>query len=184
MLAASLLVAALVPVHLIGAGGLIGPPEPVLAVSAPGQDRSAPVHGWFSWEYGAGLDELLGDSQQLELQELRQRHVGLSSAAAACAVVGSTLTVVGLYLTPNFVNVDQPDTGGLVIPIVMGSLGAVVGLAAIPLVYFLPGDVEIETLVSSHNSDTEEGARLKLSREVIPGATLTLVRDETAGVLP
>ena len=41
-------------------------------------------------------------------------------------------------------------------PIVISSIGVVIGLVAIPLVMFAPGDYEIETLVMSHNSNVDE----------------------------
>ena len=74
------------------------------------------------------------------------------------------ITSTSLFLTPHFVNVEQPDPTGLAVPIGLGVGGLIVGLVAVPLLYFAPGNYELATLVQSQNSALEEGQKIELSR--------------------
>ncbi|MFH1811387.1 MAG: hypothetical protein ABIJ09_21785 [Pseudomonadota bacterium] len=155
--------------HLFGPGGLVGTPVAEPTVGVDGDEVRAPVSGLFPWEYGAGLEPLLDDKERAALKELRDKKTMLSSIAVACGAVGSMVTVISLFVTPNFVNVLHPDPGGLAIPIVLGVGGLVIAGVSIPLVALSPAEDEIETLVYEHNSTLGEGARkLRLADEVLP----------------
>ncbi|MBN2358415.1 MAG: hypothetical protein JXR83_03120 [Deltaproteobacteria bacterium] len=166
MLAPLLALTIAIPSHLIGAGGLIGPPQPEYMVGRDGVEERRPVHGRFMWEYGIGLEEWLTDDERLLLTELRNRYIALTASAAACIVAGNGLTALGLFITPNFVNVEHPDPGGLTVPIILASVGAVISLVAVPLVVFAPTNNELETIVFSHNSNAKDGDKLLLVEEV------------------
>jgi hypothetical protein len=168
MLAPLLALSLALPSHLIGAGGLIGPPQPQYMVGQDGVEERKPVHGQFMWEYGIGLDDWLNDDERKTLVELRNRYIALTASAVGCVVAGNGLTALGLFITPNFVNVDHPDPAGLTIPIVIASVGVVVSLVAVPLIVFSPTNNEIETIVFSHNSNLKgEGKKLLLVEEVL-----------------
>lgn len=174
MLTALVLCSALAPAHIVGEGGLISPPVLTLTVGRHGDEDRHAVHGPFPWEYGAGIEEMLDDEQRKELLALRQRRIALSAGAAACVLGGSAMAFLGLYLTPNFVNVATPDPGGLTIPIILASLGLAIEAVAIPLVIFRPGDYEIETLVHSYNSSHEGDDKIMLVRELVGESLLSL----------
>jgi hypothetical protein len=159
MITALVLVTTLTQGHLIGPGGLIGPAQPVLTVGQEGDAKRKPVHGVFPWEYGQGIEELLNAKARTGLTELRQRNIGLASGAVVCGALGSGIMALGFYLTPLFVNVSHPGPGGLVGPILISSLGLTIGLVAIPLAIFMPGNYEIDTLVQSHNNSLGADAK-------------------------
>jgi len=166
MLAPLLALSLALPSHLIGAGGLIGPPQPQYMVGQDGVEERKPVHGQFMWEYGIGLDDWLNDDERKLLTELRNRYIALTASAIGCVVVGNGLTALGLFITPNFVNVGHPDPGGLTVPIILASVGVVLSAVAIPLVIFAPTNNEIETIVFSHNSNAKDGKKLLLVEEI------------------
>lgn len=167
MLTSSLVAAALAVGHIFGPGGLVGPQQPEYRVGRDGTGERRKVHGDFPWEYGIGLEDWLGEKERAQLVELREKHLALSVTAVVCGVVGSALTMVGLYTTPAFVNAAQPDPGGLAMPIVFASIGAVLGLVSIPVLVLSPGDFEIETLVMSHNNSSTDQDRLVVSEELV-----------------
>lgn len=167
MLAPLLALSLALPAHLIGAGGLIGPPQPQYMIGQEGIEDRKPVHGQFLWEYGIGLDDWLNDDERKVLTELRNRYIALTASAIGCVVAGNGLTALGLFISPNFVNVSHPDPAGLTVPIVIASVGAALSLVAVPLIVFSPTNNEIETIVFSHNSNVKDGPKLLLVEEVM-----------------
>jgi hypothetical protein len=155
--------------HLFGPGGLVGAAQPQRTVGIDGEDARAAVSGAFPWEYGIGLEPLLEAKERDALKELRDKKTMLSSIAVACGSVGALVSVVSLYLTPNFVNVAHPDPAGLAVPIVLGVGGLVLAAVSIPLIALSPADDEIDTLVYEHNSAVGEGGKkLRVADEVLP----------------